>query len=155
MRIIVTKADAIGYAYRLLSYRGRSEKELIERLRKKGFSEEIILNTITHLKDKGFIDDAELAETLKRTAEEVKLLGTYGVRSFLRHRGIPEEIIAGLYDSGSDEDSRAKKIVEKKLRTMGNFSDQERHKKIWLFLTRKGYSSDTIRNILKRFKMEE
>ncbi|MDP1758646.1 MAG: DUF6429 family protein, partial [Thermodesulfovibrionales bacterium] len=51
----LNKADAIRYAYRLLSYRDRSEKELTDKLKWKGFSEEIIQQTINHLSEKGFI----------------------------------------------------------------------------------------------------
>ncbi|MEK7712781.1 MAG: RecX family transcriptional regulator, partial [Nitrospirota bacterium] len=60
----VNKADAIRYAYRLLSYRDRSEKELTNKLKWKGFSEEIIQQTINHLSEKGFINDTALALSL-------------------------------------------------------------------------------------------
>lgn len=153
---VVARADAIRYSYRLLSYRDRSEKELRERLCRKGFSEETVQQTISHLKDKGFINDTALASSLKRSAEEIKLLGTKGVRLFLQHRGLSGEIIDDiLADSDPDEIIRAKKLVDRKLRTMGNYSDEEIRKKIWGFLMRKGYSFDTIRQMLKQFKIKE
>ena len=45
------------YAFLLLKFRLRSEKELAQRLRQKKFSETIIQDTLTFLKDKQFIDD--------------------------------------------------------------------------------------------------
>lgn len=150
------QTDAIHYAYRLLSYRDRSEKELRERLRKKGFSEETVLQSIKHLKDKGFIDDAALAVSLRRSAEDIKLLGSKGVRGFLQQRGISEKIIDDvLTDSESDEIIRAKKLVDRKLKTMKNFSDEEIRKKLWRILMRRGYSFDTIRHILRQLKIDE
>ncbi len=147
-------ADAIRYAYRLLSYRDRSEKELRERLRRKGFSEETIQHVISHLNEKGFINDEKLALSLKRVAEEVKLLGTQGIRLFLQRRGLSERIADNvLEDNDSDEVTRAKKLVDKKLRTMGNYSDEEIKKKIWRTMVRKGYSFDTIKQIIKEFKI--
>ncbi len=150
------EAEALRYAYRLLNYRGRSVKELGERLLKKGFSEDAARNVINHLVEKGFIDDAALAASLKISAEETKFLGSRGVREFLRHRGIPEEIISNIVDEcDSGEVIRAKKIVDKKLRIMGNYPDEKRREKIWRALARKGYSFDVIRQALEEFKIKE
>lgn len=155
-RANLTEADAVRYAYRLLSYRDRSEKELRERLQRKGFSEDAVLHTVSRLAEKGFINDTTLAASLKRTAEDVKLLGRQGVRLFLRHRGLAEEIIKDICtDTDHEEITRAKKLVDKKLRTMGNYSAEEVKKKLWRFLLRKGYSFDTIMQILKQFKIKE
>jgi len=155
-RANLTEADAVRYAYRLLSYRDRSEKELEERLRKKGFSEKAVRDAISSLKLKGFLNDAELAESLKRIAEDIKLLGNKGVSQFLQHRGLSKEIIGDvLAEDDSDEIIRAKKLVDRKLKTMGNYPDEEIRKKVWRILARKGYSFDTIRQMLKQLKIEE
>lgn len=155
-RANLTEADAVRYAYRLLSYRDRSEKELEERLRKKGFSEKAVRDAISSLKLKGFLDDAELAGSLKRVAEDIKLLGNKGVSQFLKHRGLSKEIIGDvLAKDDSDEIIRAKKLVDRKLKTMGNYSDEEIRQKVWRALARKGYSFDTIRQMLKQLKIEE
>jgi regulatory protein len=150
----LNKRDAIRYAYRLLSYRDRSEKELTDRLRWKGFSEEIIQQTINHLSKKGFIDDAALALSLRRIAEDAKLLGDRGVKIFLLRRGISKNLIRDvLTDNDPDELIRARKAVDKKLNTIENYSDEEIKKKMWRFLVRKGYSFDTINKVLRQFKI--
>lgn len=152
----LNKTDAIRYAYRLLSYRDRSEKELAEKLKWKGFSEEIIQQAINHLSEKGFINDAALALSLRRIAEDARLLGNRGVRIFLHRRGISEELIKDVFTGNdSDEIIRAEKVVGKKLKAVENYSDEEIKKKIWRFLVRKGYSFDTINKILRQFKMKE
>ena len=152
----VNKADAIRYAYRLLSYRDRSEKELTNKLKWKGFSEEIIQQTINHLSEKGFINDTALALSLRRIAEDARLLGNRGVRIFLLRRGIPEELIRDVFTGDdSDEAIRADKAVSKKLKAIENYSDEEIKKKMWRFLVRKGYSFDTINKILRQFKIKE
>jgi len=152
----LSKADAVRYAYRLLGYRDRSKKELADKLRLKGFSEEIIEQTINHLSEKGFINDAALAVSLRRTAEETRLLGDRGVRIFLQRRGIPDGLIKDIFtDNGSDEVARAEKAATKKLRSIENYSDEEIKKKIWRFLIRKGYSFDTINKILRQLRIKE
>ena len=111
---------------------------------------------MSHLTEKGFINDTTLAVSLKRIAEDVKLLGRQGVHLFLRSRGLSEEIIKDIcIDMDHEEIARAQKLVDKKLRTMGNYSAKEAKGKLWRFLLRKGYSFDTIMQILKQFKIKE
>jgi regulatory protein len=150
------KTDAIRYAYRLLSYRDRSEKELADKLKRKGFSEETIQQAINYLSEKGFINDAALALSLRRIAEDARLLGNRGVRIFLHRRGISRELINDVF-TGDDPDEiiRAEKVVSKKLKAVENYSDEEIKKKIWRSLVRKGYSFDTINKILRQFKIKE
>ncbi|MBI3377197.1 MAG: regulatory protein RecX [Nitrospirae bacterium] len=150
------KTDAIRYAYRLLSYRDRSEKELTDKLKWKGFSEELIQQALNHLSEKGFINDTALALSLRRIAEDAKLLGARGVRIFLQRRGIPDELIRDVFtDDDSDEIIRAKKVVSKKVKSIENYSAEEIKKKMWRFLVRKGYSFDTINKILRQFEIKE
>ena len=149
-------SNAVGSAFRLLSYRDRSEKELVERLRQKGFSEQAVQDALEYLKEKGFIDNERLARSLKRYAEEVKLLGVSGSKGFLRQRGIPEKIIRDVIRSEDQEEiERAKKIAEKKLRTLGDHPDNKIREKLWRLLVRKGYSSGTVRQILRNLKTDE
>jgi len=152
----LTKADAVRYSYRLLSYRDRSRKELGERLKEKGFSEDTVRDAVSYFEERGFLDDAALAKALKRSAEEIKLLGEQRVRLFLRQRGISKEIIKDIFAGGdSDEISRAERLVRKKFRTMKSLPDEESRKKMWRFMGRKGYSFDTIKKALKQFKIKE
>jgi len=150
------KKDAVRYAYRLLSYRDRSAKELADKLKWKGFSEETIQQAINHLSEKGFINDTALAISLRRIAEDAKLLGNLGVRIFLKRRGIPEGLISNAFtDDDSDEIIRAEKAVNKKLKSIENYSEEEIKKKMWRFLVRKGYSFSTISRTLRQFKKKE
>ena len=69
---------------------------------------------MSRLAEKGFINDTTLAASLKRTAEDVKLLGRQGVRLFLRHRGLAEEIIKDICtDTDHEEITRAKNLWTK------------------------------------------
>jgi regulatory protein len=131
----------------LLSYRSRSEKELKERLEKKGFSECHISSTLRRLKQAGFLDDHALALDLKRQAFNNKLLGHNSAKQFLLSRGVPDEIVntALIYDEETERQT-IQKLIEKKLKTMGACPDKKKEKKLWDFLVRKGYTFSTIRN---------
>ncbi|NQU73859.1 MAG: regulatory protein RecX, partial [Candidatus Omnitrophica bacterium] len=62
-----TLVRAKNCAYRLLSYRSRSIKEINDRLKKKGFSPAIIKKTVTHLKQINYLNDEEFAKSWVRT----------------------------------------------------------------------------------------
>jgi len=133
----------------LLNYRSRSEKELRERLEKKGFSENHIASALRHLKESGYLDDHALAQDLKRQAFDNKLLGFNNAKRFLLNRGVPDEIIDETLEYNEEtEANKIKKLIEKKLKTTGNYPDKKKEKKLWDFLVRKGYRFSTIRNAL-------
>lgn len=133
----------------LLNYRSRSEKELRERLEKKGFSEEHISGTLRYLKEAGYVNDPALALDLKRQAFDNKLLGHNSAKRFLLNRGLPDAIIEETLEYDEEtEAGKIKKLIEKKLRTAGDYPDKKKEKRLWDFLVRKGYRSGTIRNAL-------
>lgn len=145
--------DARKYAFRLLGYRSRSEKELRERLKKKGFSESAITSTLKHLKEHGYIDDHALALNLKYQAFNSKLLGHNRAKMFLSGRGLPGEIVdAALQYDEEAEIEKIQKLIDKKLKTMGNYLDKKNEKRLWDFLVRKGYSFSTIRKACQNLK---
>ena len=144
------------YALKLLSYRGRSEKELVERLRRKGFTEPLVSSTINYLKHAGLIDDRALAEFLKTKALTTKLLGQKGARRFLLDRGIPREIVDLELSHNENEDiENAKILVEKKLKTLRNCSSETAKRRLYNLLFRRGYSFDTIKKTLKNKNLTE
>lgn len=145
------------YAFKLLSYRGRSEKELKERLIKKGFSKAVASSTVRKLKDSGLINDRSLAETLKREALSIKFLSQKGAKYFLHCRGISHEIINQVlnYDETIDINN-VRRLVNKKFKTLRNYSPLIIKKRLYSFLARRGYPSDIILKVLKEtnFKKE-
>ncbi len=146
---------ALQYAFLLLRYRDRSEKELIQRLGRKGFSEENGAKVVSYLKGKGFVDDARFAESLKRTAVEQRQLGKRGLVNYLISRGIPGKIIEDL--AGDDEDylETAETLVERKMRQFSGLDEMTVKRRLWGVLARKGFSPDIIRRALKgRFQEE-
>jgi regulatory protein len=54
-------SDSKGYALKLLGYRSRSRKELLLRLKRKGFPPDEIDSTIHFLEQTGFLDDENVA----------------------------------------------------------------------------------------------
>jgi regulatory protein len=152
-------AKAKKYAFRLLGYRSRSEKELEDRLQQKGFSGDEISFALKQLKEAGYIDDYALAMDLKRQAYDHKLFGYARTKKLLIDRGVPVQIVnaALMYDEEA-ETGKIRKLIGKKLRTLENYPADRRKKKLWDFLVRKGYSFSTINEVfrdLTEFEFEE
>jgi regulatory protein len=143
--LTASEHDAKRYAFRLLSYRGRSERELRERLGKKGFSEEDVSRTLDDLKRMGFIDDVALADQLKRQALEQKHLGYVAAGQFMRKRGLSRQIIDSVL--GYDEDAElanARRLLDKKCKSGGNYLTAKDKKRLYDFLARRGFARTVI-----------
>ena len=149
-------AKARSYALTLLRYRGRSEKELRDRLRKKGYQQEDIDAAVLNLRDSGFLDDEALAENLKRQAMTNRLLGFDGARRFMQQRGLPRQIIdrALTYDEETELRS-IEKLIDKKQRTIEKYPEPKRTRSLVGFLMRKGYPLHIIRKALKNRYLHE
>lgn len=144
------------YSLKLLSYKGRSEKELEERLKKKGIKGDVISSTILYLKNIGLVNDMSLAETLKREALTRKMLSYFGARNFMLRRGIPKSIIDSVLSRDDNTDiENAIKLVDKKLRILGTYPADTAKRRLYNLLVRRGYSSGTIMKVLKEKMMRE
>lgn len=146
-----SRGNALKYAFRLLGYRDRSEKEMYEKLIRKGFSEKVALEAVGYLNDKGFIDDRRFAEILRKDAVERKHLGKRGTRSYLMNKGIAVDIAEDILGNDGDYLDAAKSFVEKKLRNMKVYDEEIIKRRLWGMLSRRGFSYDIIDRVLKSY----
>lgn len=151
-----SEASALRYAFRLLAYRDRSERELLERLTRKGFTAEAARKVTDLLKAQGFIDDRRLAAHLRNLAMETKHLSRRGTVQFLLKRGIAHETVQEM--SGKDDDyvEAALALIEKRMRKTPAALDRESEMhRLWALLSRRGFSAETIGQALKFFETKE
>jgi regulatory protein len=151
-----SRDKARQYALKLLSYRGRSEREMEGRLRKKGFTESEAFSAIKQLKDAGLIDDYSLAETLKRQAVETKMLGREGAKRYMLDRGISRELVDMVFSREENvEIDTAGRLVEKKLGPLRNYPADIVRRRLYNLLSRKGFSYETISKVLKNTNLKQ
>jgi regulatory protein len=144
------------YALRLLSYRGRSEKELKDRMLVKGFSESLVSSTIEHLRDLGYVDDLSLARELDREAISGKFFSHDGARRYLMNRGIPRHVVGMVCSQDREEDLRnAQRYIEKKLRMMKTYPPDTVKRRLYSQLLRRGYSHEAITTVLRNISLNE
>jgi regulatory protein len=146
-----TFEEALQYAWLLLRYRDRSEKEMVQRLGRKGFSEDNAEAVADYLKLRGYLDDERFALSLKRNAVEQRSLGRAGVVQYLLAKGIPAIIAKEVSGDDGDYLESATDLVEKKMKLLKGLDDVTVKRRLWSALARKGYSPDVIKKATRHY----
>ena len=140
------------YAFLLLKYRLRSEKEIADRLVRKKFPPEVIKDTIAFLKEKRFIDDSSFARAWLESRIK-RPLGIRRLKQELRFKGIDKEIIERSVEQIKEDYSEievVQNIVEEKFRKMRNIEPQKAKVRIYSYLLRRGFSPDVCLDAINR-----
>jgi regulatory protein len=139
-------------AYRYLTIRPRSRKELADKLQDKEFSDDIIAAVLDHVTRLGYLDDTKFAAQWAASRVRSRGFGRRRLEQELRIKGISREIIKenlNTFFEEAPEAETARKEAEKKLRTLARFEPEVRRRRLAGFLERKGFSSEIIRTILR------
>lgn len=144
----------------LLAVRARTKDELRQALKRKGFDEETIETLIGKLDKAGLVNDAEFAELWVRSRHANQGLARNALLAELKRKGVDGEIAvqaAGEVDREAEEE-RARELVRKRMRSLGNVDEQAAIRRLLGFLARKGYPQGlaytVIREELKAFGAE-
>ena len=101
-----SKNRCFSYAIYLLGRQTYFERVLIEKLKRKEYSEEDIQYTIEKLKHYRYLDDSQLAEAFVRDKKRFSKKGPRYIKEALRNKGVSQEQIAkALEENYSDEES--------------------------------------------------
>jgi regulatory protein len=131
-----------GIAIDILSRRDNSIREMKQKLKKKGISEEEIEDTIEWLKQKRLLDDRVFAQKKAESIFRIKLCGPKYIESKLRGAGIASEIIDEvIHEIASQEEweGRARKAVEQWKKIHPKYGDDRVRK--MRFLVSRGFTS--------------
>ncbi|MER2152149.1 MAG: regulatory protein RecX [Candidatus Limivicinus sp.] len=139
-------AAAREHALLLFSHRPHSQKELRDKLIRKGESAEAADAAIAWLAEHGYLDDAGYAATVVRHYSQ-KGYGVQRVRAELSRRGVPRE----LWDEALGEMAEPDNQIERFLRSrLQNPEDRKEVQKLSAALLRRGYSWEDIRAAFQR-----
>lgn len=143
----------------LLKFRGRSEKELAERLGKKGFPAEVVLPVVARLKELTLVNDEALARGLVEGGRRAGR-GELRLRNDLWKRGVPRDIIQRVVSEippegapSTDEFSRARETLSKRLKRLKTegLDRNALYRRLGGYLARQGFSPDAARKALDEF----
>jgi len=137
-------------AFRLISRRPRSEKEISNYFKKKKSSSKVAEKVIAKLKELKQIDDREFARWWVDQRTSFRPRGKYGLTMELRQKGIDKAVIKETVESVS-ELRLAEELAQKKLKTYKNLSKNEFYRKMSAFLARRGFSWEVIRTVIAKY----
>ena len=143
---------ARNYAFLLLKFRLRSERELYQRLKRKKFEEPIIGETLVFLKARGFIDDQTFARAWV-TARLKRPLGLRRIRQELRAKGVEEEIINTEFreiKKDYPEEEILKQLAKTKLAKMKDLDPRVAKRRVAAYLLRRGFPPETIADVMSQ-----
>ncbi len=154
-RLRGSTSDALSSALRLINIRSRTEQELRDRLKRKGFSPEEVAETLRKLKEMDLINDRRTVREILHYATEVKGLGRAGVIQYMRQRGVPEDLICEVEIGPLEEEATAERLIRKRFRQMQGLQEEQKRRRLYGLLKRRGFSSDTIKKAIQRFIEEK
>lgn len=143
------KLKAKNKALKFLSYRQRSEKEVVDKLKKEGFSQEIIDKTVEFLKGYNLVDDLNFAKNFVMDKSNINKYGPERIKYELYMKGIPESIINKVLKDYDDEYSVALELARKKINSYKNDNKSAIYRKLGGFLQRRGFSYECILKVLR------
>lgn len=143
-------------AMSLLLVQERTRKDLTDRLRRAGFSEEAAAYALEYVMGYGYVDDLRFAENYlafhknRRSRKELcyKMMG----------KGVPADVIARAMEDYCEEDERiaAAGQLEKRLKGRALASlDKKEREKIMAYLAGKGYPFPVIRQVMQEREQQD
>lgn len=130
----------------------RSKKDLGDKLKTKGYAKEVIESALKKAEDYGYIDDREFAKCFAASKKNKSRLE---IREALINKGIKREIIDEVLSGISNEDERniASALAEKYMKNKP--VDQKTLSNLYAFLARKGFGSEMISSIIRKYRVED
>ena len=145
------KKEAKDMALRFLSFRRRTEKQVKEKLQKKGFDEKTIKATIDKLKEFDLINDLEFATSWVKDRLSFKPRGRKLLKQELYKKGISKETIEQVTEElCQDEDKSALELLEKIKKRYKGLEPKVARRRMFGFLLRRGFSYETTKKALNQ-----
>ena len=140
------KQTALDKALTHISASMKTEKDVRDFLRRKGYLQEVSDYVVEKMKGYGYLDDEAYARAYAESAGKRK--GSRLIRMELKRKGVPESALAALPER--DERGAAAEVLQKYLR--GKEQDVKTLRKAYAHLISKGFDHDTARAALEELR---
>lgn len=144
---------AMASALRLLSYRQRSEREIRERLARKGVTADTVDLVVERLRGSGLLDDtafaASFAESRDRTSPRSRRL----IAAELQAKGVNGSV-AEQSAEAIDEADAAYRAGSRRVKTLAGATEAEFRRRLGDFLLRRGFEYEMVEGTVRRLWRE-
>lgn len=139
----------------MLARRELSERQVRQRLARKGHEPDAIDAAIARLREERAIDDARVADAIARTETSVRRRGKLRVRMQIERAGIAaataKRAIDEVFDV-IDDDALLEASLAKRLRGREKIADGREFQRLYRYLVGQGFESDRILKALNARK---
>ena len=147
----VNARRAFNKASDLLSLRDHSEKELLQKLRQKGYAEGAE-EALAKLKDYGYLDDARFAARFAAELRRVKHYGRHRIEQELYRKGVSRDVIQATLEEMTFDESELASLIER--RYARQLDTEQGVARTVAALQRRGYGLREIRDALATLERE-
>ena len=144
-------------ALRLLSVRARSRRELLDRLRRKGFAPHVANAVVDGLAEVGLVDDAAFARLWADERVRLRPVGALRLRRELATKGVPtdvvDEVVRLTYEAHPERDL-VRRVLAKRTRGTSGL-DRRTAARLHAFLVRRGFSHALAAEALSELRTKE
>ena len=146
--------DCLDAAYHYLSYRPRSEGEIRQWLRKRGFPHELAEKTIVKLREQNLTDDVAFAQFWKDNRLSFRPKSKRLIKKELRDKRIATEI-AELVTRDIDDEEIAYKLGSGRLPVLAHLDYPHFYRRLSNYLAYRGFSYEVIKRTASRLWQEK
>ena len=129
----------------------KTEKEVIEKLKEKGYGDKAINKSIEFLKEYNFINDINYTKAYIK--DKLNSFGSQKIKYTLIQKGISKEIVEeALADSNKDNERKTAFNLAKKKLDIIRKKENDNYKisgKLYRYLISKGYGYDIVNQVVK------
>ena len=142
---------AMTIATNALAVRAKSRGELAAQLKRRGIPLDVADDVLDRLARSGLIDDLDFARQWSRSRLNSKKISKRVLAQELRKKEVADDLIAIALDeiSFDQEFDAALQLGQRKARSLANYEEEVRERRITSALARKGYSYTVISRVLR------
>ncbi len=143
--------DAQTVALNALAVRAKSRGELAAQLKRRGIPLDVANDVLDRLERSKLINDLDFARVWSRSRLSSKKISKRVLAQELRKKEVADDLIAIALDeiSVDEEYEAALQLGQRKARSLQNYAEDVRERRITSALARKGYNYSIISRVLK------
>lgn len=145
------------YVYTILSKRMYSSKEISDKLKRQGYTDDIIKDVICKMESYGYINDESFAEEWVQSRLDSKPKGRLVIKRELVDKGIEEDTIENILNKTLSETVQydlALDLARRKIKTYRDDDAMSTKRKLYAFLSRRGFGYDIIKSVMDEVMKE-
>ena len=143
------REQAVAGALRLLAMGPRSERDLRQRLRRRGIARPAVEAAIERMRELGYLDDAAFAKSYVEARQSSTPRSKRYLAFELRQKGIDKDLSAEALEVVSDDDA-AYQAAQRRLRSLHGLDHQAFQRRLGSFLAARGFGYGVARSAIER-----